>query len=72
MLDLALLPCSLSLLLLQKLADEAVLTPQKFMEGAIEDETAFFEHEEGGVGVGLAVGEGTMQPCSVRIGACRE
>ena len=56
MLDLALLPCSLSLLLLQKLTDKAVLTPEKFMEGAIEDETAIFEHEEGCVGVGLAVG----------------
>ena len=42
--------------LLQELTDETVLTLKKLMEGAIEDETAFFEHEEGGVGVGLAVG----------------
>ena len=27
------------------------------MEGAVEDQAAFFEHEEGGVGVGLALGE---------------
>ena len=43
--------------LLQKLTDEAVLTLEKLVEGAIEDEAAFFEHEEGGIGVGVAGGE---------------
>jgi hypothetical protein len=33
-------------------------------QGAVEDEAAFFEHEEGGAGVGFAFGQGTMRPCS--------
>jgi hypothetical protein len=43
--------------LLQKLPDERVLAMEEVMERAIEDEAAFFEHEERGVGVGLALRE---------------
>ena len=42
--------------LLQELADELVVGVDEFVEGAVEDEAAFFEHEVGGVGVGLAFG----------------
>ena len=31
---------------------------EEVVEGAVEDEAAFFKHEEGGVGVGLAFWEG--------------
>src|ERR1035437_8464397 len=44
--------------LLQELADEGVLAFDQLMEGAVEDEASFFEHEEGGGGVGYAFGEG--------------
>ena len=44
--------------LLQELADEGVIATDQLMEGAVEDEAAFFEHEEGCAGVGFAFGEG--------------
>jgi len=43
--------------LLKKLANEGVFAMQQAMKRPVEDEAAFFEHEKGGVGIGLALGE---------------
>lgn len=44
--------------LLEKRADEWVFGVDQVVDGAVEDEVAGFKHEEGGVGIGHAIGEG--------------
>jgi hypothetical protein len=43
--------------LFKKLADEGVLGVDEVVEGAREDEAAFFKHEVGGAGIEVALGK---------------
>ena len=43
--------------LLQKLAYEGILAMDQFMQGAVEDQAAFREHQESRIGVGFALGQ---------------
>ncbi len=41
--------------LLEELADEGVLAGDEIVKGSVEDETAFVEHEEGGLLIDLVL-----------------